>query len=79
MTEPYTLYIKELAQNGHKNYGHHGPLAALGIRACSTNNCPIGIATQKESLRKRIIIDTSANQLYGNQRSYKSCGTCMWP
>ena len=30
-TEPYTLYIKELAQNGLKNYGHHGPSAAMGV------------------------------------------------
>ncbi|MEL6250758.1 MAG: glutamate synthase-related protein [Bacteroidota bacterium] len=30
-TEPYTLYIKELAQNGLKNFGHHGPTAAMGV------------------------------------------------
>ena len=30
-TEPYTLYIKELAQNGLSNYGHHGPSAAMGV------------------------------------------------
>ena len=30
-TEPYTNYIKELAQNGLKNYGHHGPSAAMGV------------------------------------------------
>ncbi|MEM7181658.1 MAG: glutamate synthase-related protein [Spirochaetota bacterium] len=30
-TEPYTGYIKELAQNGLKNYGHHGPSAAMGV------------------------------------------------
>jgi len=30
-TEPYTQYIKELAQNGLKNYGHHGPTAAMGV------------------------------------------------
>ena len=30
-TEPYTLYIKELAQNGLKNWGHHGPSAAMGV------------------------------------------------
>jgi glutamate synthase domain-containing protein 2 len=33
------------------------------MRACSSNNCPVGIATQKESLRQRIIIDQSAKQL----------------
>ncbi len=30
-TEPYTNYIKELAKNGLKNYGHHGPTAAMGV------------------------------------------------
>ena len=32
-TEPYTLYIKELAKNGLKNYGHHGPSAGDGGRS----------------------------------------------
>ena len=30
-TEPYTGYIKELAQNGLKNFGHHGPSEAMGV------------------------------------------------
>jgi len=38
-------------------------IGCLGMRACHTNNCPVGIATQKEGLRKRLIIDASANQL----------------
>lgn len=38
-------------------------IGCLGMRACSTNNCPVGIATQKESLRQRIIIEQSAKQL----------------
>lgn len=38
-------------------------IGCLGMRACSTNNCPVGIATQKESLRQRIIINQSAKQL----------------
>ena len=38
-------------------------IGCLGMRACSTNYCPVGIATQKESLRQRIIIDQSAKQL----------------
>lgn len=38
-------------------------IGCLGMRACSTNNCPVGIATQKENLRSRIIIDESAKQL----------------
>ena len=39
-------------------------IGCLGMRACHTNNCPVGIATQKEGLRKRLIIDSSAEQLY---------------
>ena len=38
-------------------------IGCLGMRACGTNNCPVGIATQKESLRSRLIIDQSAKQL----------------
>ena len=34
------------------------------MRACGTNNCPVGIATQKENLRQRIVIEQSAKQLY---------------
>ena len=33
------------------------------MRACHTNNCPVGIATQKESLRSRLNIDLSAKRL----------------
>jgi methylamine---glutamate N-methyltransferase subunit C len=38
-------------------------IGCLGMRACGTNNCPVGIATQKENLRSRLIIDSSAKQL----------------
>ena len=38
-------------------------IGCLGMRACNTNNCPVGIATQKEDLRARLIIDESAKQL----------------
>ncbi len=38
-------------------------IGCLGMRACNSNNCPVGIATQKESLRQRLIIDASAEQL----------------
>ncbi len=38
-------------------------IGCLGMRACGSNNCPVGIATQKESLRQRLIIDGSAQQL----------------
>ncbi|MDI9338103.1 MAG: glutamate synthase-related protein [Alphaproteobacteria bacterium] len=39
-------------------------IGCLGMRACQSNNCPVGIATQKENLRQRLIIDASATQLY---------------
>jgi len=39
-------------------------IGCLGMRACHTNNCPVGVATQKDSLRNRIVIETSAKQLY---------------
>jgi methylamine---glutamate N-methyltransferase subunit C len=35
-------------------------IGCLGMRAFHTNNCPVGIATQKENLRSRLIIDNSA-------------------
>lgn len=39
-------------------------IGCLGMRACGSNNCPVGVATQKESLRSRLIIESSAKQLY---------------
>ena len=30
-TEPYSTLIKDLAQNGLKKYGHHGPSEAMGV------------------------------------------------
>ena len=33
------------------------------MRACHTNNCPVGIATQKPNLRARLKITASARQL----------------
>lgn len=38
-------------------------IGCLGMRACHTNNCPVGIATQKEDLRSRLIVENSAEQL----------------
>ncbi len=39
-------------------------IGCLGMRACHTNNCPVGIATQKKDLRRRLIIDESAKRLH---------------
>jgi len=38
-------------------------IGCLGMRACHTNNCPVGIATQKPHLRARLPIDAAAVRL----------------
>ncbi len=38
-------------------------IGCLGMRACHTNNCPVGIDTQKSSLRMCLKIQQSAEQL----------------
>ena len=38
-------------------------IGCLGMRACHTNNCPVGIATQKPELRQRLKIEKGAEQL----------------
>jgi glutamate synthase domain-containing protein 2 len=38
-------------------------IGCLGMRACHTDNCPVGIATQKPELRQRLEIQKGALQL----------------
>ena len=38
-------------------------VGCLGMRACHTNNCPVGIATQQDHLRRRLEINKSAQRL----------------
>src|SRR5262249_36065184 len=38
-------------------------LGCLGMRACHTNNCPVGIATQQPHLRARLPVDEAAARL----------------
>ena len=38
-------------------------IGCLGMRACHTNNCPVGIATQKRHLRDRLPVDIAAERL----------------
>ncbi len=38
-------------------------IGCLGMRACHTNNCPVGIATQKPELRSRLPIELAARRL----------------
>ncbi|MFT4621434.1 MAG: glutamate synthase domain-containing protein 2 [Myxococcota bacterium] len=38
-------------------------IGCLGMRACHSNNCPVGIATQKDHLRQRLQVQASAKRL----------------
>lgn len=38
-------------------------IGCLAMRACHTNNCPVGIATQKEHLRSRLPVAEAAERL----------------
>ncbi len=38
-------------------------IGCLGMRACHTNNCPVGIATQEKGLRARLVVQESARRL----------------
>ena len=49
-------------------------IGCLGMRACHTNNCPVGIATQKPHLRSRLEIELSARRL---QRFFQSSAHLM--
>ncbi len=39
-------------------------IGCIGMRACNTNNCPVGIATQKPELRERLPVDAAAERLH---------------
>jgi glutamate synthase domain-containing protein 2/nitrite reductase/ring-hydroxylating ferredoxin subunit len=38
-------------------------IGCIGMRACNTNNCPVGIATQQPRLRARLPVDDAAERL----------------
>jgi glutamate synthase domain-containing protein 2 len=38
-------------------------IGCIGMRACHTNNCPVGITTQKEHLRARLPVHEAAQRL----------------
>jgi glutamate synthase domain-containing protein 2 len=39
-------------------------IGCIGMRACNTNNCPVGIATQQPHLRARLPVDEAAQRLH---------------
>ena len=59
-------FIKALALGADAVAVSNSAMQAIGclaMRACHTNNCPVGIATQKPGLTRRIQVDKSARQL----------------
>jgi len=38
-------------------------IGCIAMRACHTNNCPVGIATQKPHLVSRLVVEQSAQRL----------------
>ncbi len=59
-------FLKALALGADAVAVSNAAMQAIGciaMRACNTNNCPVGIATQKDHLRRRLEIQKSALQL----------------
>ena len=59
-------FVKALALGADAIALSNSALQAIGcvaMRACHTNNCPVGIATQKPQLVNRLIVEKSARQL----------------
>lgn len=59
-------FIKALAMGADAIAVSNAAMQAIGciaMRACHTNNCPVGIASQKPHLASRIIVENSAKQL----------------
>ena len=59
-------FVKALALGADGIAISNSAMQAIGCvaaRMCNTNNCPTGIATQKEELRNRLNIESSATRL----------------
>ncbi len=59
-------FIKALALGADAVALSNAAMQAVGciaMRACHTNNCPVGIATQKPHLVSRLVVEKSARQL----------------
>ncbi len=60
-------FVKALALGANGIAISNSAMQAIGCvaaRMCNTNNCPAGIATQKEDLRQRLNIEKSSKQLH---------------
>lgn len=59
-------FIKALAMGADAVALSNSAMQAIGciaMRACHTNNCPVGIASQKPHLVNRLVVEKSARQL----------------
>ncbi|NNE80347.1 MAG: Rieske 2Fe-2S domain-containing protein [Silicimonas sp.] len=59
-------FVKALALGADAVAVSNAAMQAVGciaMRACHTNNCPVGIATQKPHLVSRLVVEKSARQL----------------
>ncbi len=59
-------FVKALALGADAIALSNAAMQAIGciaMRACHTNNCPVGIASQKPHLASRIVVEKSARQL----------------
>ena len=59
-------FIKALALGADAIALSNSAMQAIGciaMRACHTNNCPVGIASQKPHLVSRLVVEKSALQL----------------
>ena len=59
-------FIKAMALGADAIAVSNSAMQAIGciaMRACHTNNCPVGIATQKPHLVNRLVVEKSARQL----------------
>jgi glutamate synthase domain-containing protein 2 len=59
-------FVKALALGADAIAVSNAAMQAIGciaMRACHTNHCPVGIATQKPHLVQRLVVDKSATQL----------------
>ena len=59
-------FVKALALGADAIAVSNSAMQAIGciaMRACNTNNCPVGIATQKPHLVNRLVVEKSAIQL----------------
>ncbi|WP_108838345.1 glutamate synthase-related protein [Tateyamaria sp. Alg231-49] len=59
-------FVKALAMGADAIAVSNSAMQAIGciaMRACHTNNCPVGIASQKPHLVSRLVVEKSARQL----------------